>query len=83
MPEGLQAGFITSDGYTYTATCPPPENGIVRLPLKDLKQTDTALLPLSYPVFMEKYFHPATEIPFRTGTIESIELSFDGEKDVA
>jgi len=82
MPEGLHAGFITSDGYTYTMTCPPPENGIVRLPLKELKQTDTALLPPSYPVFMEKYFRPSTEIPFRIGTIESIELSFDGKKEV-
>ena len=80
MPEGLHACLITSDGYTYTANCPVPENGIVRLPLNELKQTDTALLPHSYPVFMEKYFHPSTEITFSINHIESIELSFDGEK---
>jgi hypothetical protein len=32
-------------------------------------------------VFLEKYFRPATAIPFRTGSIESIELSFEGKKD--
>lgn len=84
MPEGLHAGFITSDGYTYSMPCPPPPvDGIVRIPLTALRQTDTALLPQSYPVFMEKYFRPSTEIPFRIKTIESLELSFDGKKDVA
>lgn len=81
IPKELHAGFITSDGYTYAANCPIPENGIVHLPLSELKQTDTALLPHSYPVFMEKYFHPSTEIPFSINHIERIELSFGGKKD--
>lgn len=79
-PEGLKAGFITSDGYTYVASCPSPESDIIRIPLNSLQQTETALLPTAYPVFMKKYFNPVTVIPFRIESIESLELSFDGEK---
>ncbi|MGV8095201.1 MAG: cellulase family glycosylhydrolase [Mangrovibacterium sp.] len=83
VPEGLHVGFITSDGYTYNLPCPLQVNEIVRIPLKELRQTKTALLPNSYPVFLDKYFSPAVAIPFRTESIESIELSFDGKKDEA
>ena len=78
MPEGLRAGFITSDGYTYLASCISSADGIVRIPLSELKQTNTALLPPVYPVFLSKYFCPETELPFRIESIESLELSFDG-----
>jgi hypothetical protein len=81
-PKTLKAGFVTSDGYTYLATCPQPENDIIRIPLAELKQTETALLPNAYPVFMKKYFIPETVIPFQVESIESLELSFDGEKNV-
>jgi len=83
VPERLSVGFITTDGYTYSKLCPSPKNDIVRVPLAELRQTDTALLPNSYPVFLEKYFRPATAIPFRIGSIESIELSFEGKKGEA
>ena len=40
LPEGLSAGFVTSDGYTYKSPCPAPSSeGIIRIPLKDLRQT--------------------------------------------
>jgi len=79
MPQGLKAGFITSDGYTYLASCATPaSDGIIRVPLTELKQTNTALLPHAYPVFLDNYFRPQTELPFRTGGIESLELSFEG-----
>lgn len=74
----LEAGFITSDGYTYKASCPAPQNGIIRLPLDGLKQTTTALLPHAYPVFLKKYFEPKTEIPFQTEKIETLEISGEG-----
>ena len=45
FPEGLKAGFITSDGYTYLASCAAATDGIIRVPLQDLEQTNTALLP--------------------------------------
>ena len=78
IPEGLKAGFITSDGYTYLASCAAATDGIIRVPLQDLKQTNTALLPHAYPVFLDHYFRPQTEIPFRVEGIETLELSFDG-----
>lgn len=90
-PKNLRAGFITSDGYTYLASCPASSSTdssdsasskhLVRIPLSTLKQTKTALLPHPYPVFLEKYFTPTTEIPFSIGKIESLELSFDGKKE--
>lgn len=77
MPEHLRAGFITSDGYTYLAPCTPATDGIVRIPLSELKQTNTALLPHAYPVFLDNYFRPQTELPFRVAEIETLELSFE------
>jgi hypothetical protein len=79
-PDGLKAGFITADGFTYSAVCPPAQNGLVRLPLVAMKQGKTALLPHAYPVFLDRYFQPDTSIPFRIDAIESLELWFDGEK---
>ena len=80
LPENFSAGFITSDGYTYKGICttPSPE-GIIRIPFKDLRQTDTALLPIAYPTFLKQYFHPETEIPFQPEKIEKLELSVSGK----
>lgn len=78
MPEGLKAGFITSDGYTYLASCTAATDDIIRIPLTELRQTNTALLPHAYPVFLDNYFRPQTEIPFQVEKIESLELSFEG-----
>ena len=34
LPEGISAGFVTSDGYTYKSPCPSPSpEGIIRIPL--------------------------------------------------
>lgn len=77
---GLEAGFITSDGYTYKATCPAPENGMIRLPLSKLQQTATALLPHAYPVFLKEYFEPGTNIPFSISKIETLEISGTGQE---
>ena len=81
LPEGFSAGFVTSDGYTYKSPCPAPSSeGIIRIPLKDLRQTDTALLPIAYPTFLKQYFHPETEIAFLPERIEKLELSMSGNK---
>ena len=79
LPQGFSAGFVTSDGYTYKSLCPVPAvDGIIRIALKELRQTDTALLPIAYPTFLKQYFHPETEIPFRPEKIEKLELSMPG-----
>ena len=75
MPQTLQAGVVTTAGYTYLADCPAPDaDGVVRIPLQALKQTDTALLPLAYPSFLDPYFHPETSLPLRAADIETLEL---------
>ena len=75
MPQTLQAGVVTATGYTYLADCPVPDaDGVVRIPLSALKQTDTALLPLAYPSFLDPYFHPETPFPLRAADIETLEL---------
>ena len=80
LPQGISAGFITSDGYTYKSLCPPPTpEGIIRIPLSQLRQTDTALLPVAYPTFLKQYFQPETEIPFQTEKIEKLEISMPGD----
>lgn len=79
LPQGLSAGFITSDGYTYKSLCPAPTaEGIIRIPFTEFRQTDTALLPIAYPTFLNPYFHPETEIPFLPQKIEKLELSMPG-----
>lgn len=81
VPERLKVGFRTTDGYTYHMPCTAVStDGIARLPLSALKQTDTALLPHAYPVFLGKYFRPNTEIPFDREKIELLELSFEGKE---
>lgn len=79
-PEKLSVGFITDKGFTYSAVV-NSKQGIVRIPLSALQQTRTALLPHPYPVFLDKYFEPDTQIPFHAADIESFEISFDGEKE--
>lgn len=79
LPQGFSAGFVTSDGYTYKSLCSAlTADGIIRIPLKELRQTDTALLPIAYPTFLKQYFHPETGIPFRPEKIEKLELSMSG-----
>lgn len=78
-PKNFEVGFVTNQGYTYTALAEFKE-GIIRIPFTALKQTKTALLPHPYPSFLEEYFEPEVELPFRIEDIEKLELSFDGEK---
>ena len=78
-PGALSVGFVTGTGYTYVATVKPGK-GIIRIPLSELQQSATALLPHPYPVFLKKYFEPETRIPFHIADIEKLEISFDGEK---
>ena len=81
LPEGLSAGFVTSDGYTYKSLCPTPsKEGIIRIPFDQLRQTDTALLPVAYPSFLKQYFHPETDIPFLPEKIEKLEISIKESK---
>jgi hypothetical protein len=77
--KNLKAGFITSDGFTYMATPNRKENeSCFKIPLQDLAQDSTALLPLPYPVFLNNYFVPGVQIPFDIRKIETLEISVSG-----
>lgn len=76
----LDAGFITSRGITYSASFAPDKaGGVIKIPLSDLRQAKTAILPAPYPVFLERYFVPGTQIPFGIRDIEVLELSATGQ----
>jgi hypothetical protein len=74
--DRLKAGFITSTGFTYTAIFEPDKDtGLVKIPLSELKQDATALLPPPYPVFLERYFTPDVQLPFRIADVETLEIA--------
>jgi hypothetical protein len=78
--ERMKAGFITSDGFTYTCEF-EPDNGTepIRIPLSKLHQDKTFLLPSPYPVFLEKQFVPDVQIPFQTEAVEILEITAWGD----
>lgn len=80
-PDSLSIGFVTNTGYTYAAKIAVQGRSVHRIPLSELQQTATALLPHPYPVFLKKYFDPVVHIPFRPEDIEQLEITFDGRKD--
>ena len=71
--DTIQVGFVTTDGYTYVASC-VVNQGIVKVSLDKLHQIATALLPHAYPVFMKKYFYPTKVLPFKVENIDKIEI---------
>jgi len=76
----LKAGFVTSDGFTYTIVVSPLSlwrgaGGEVKIPLQELVQDTTALLPSPYPVFLSNYFVPDVQISFDIRKIETLEIS--------
>lgn len=78
VPDSLSAGFVTTDGFTYTMSCPKSEDGVIRIPLDRLVQGRTALLPHSYPGFQPLYFEPEVHVPFDVKKIDALQLSFTG-----
>jgi len=82
VTRAIEVGFVCGNGFTYKITVTPVNNK-ASISLSDLKQTHTALLPHSYPVFLEKYFTPDIQKPFDIRDIEKLEISIDGEKDTS
>ena len=76
--DRLKIGFVSNMGFTYTTPIILDKNTTVyRIPVSQLKQTTTALLPETYPVFLKRYFIPQTNVPFRVQDIEILEISTD------
>jgi hypothetical protein len=74
--NSFKAGFITSDGFTYTSGLNRSESeSLLKIPLQALVQDTTALLPSPYPTFLGNYFVPDVQIPFDIRKIETLEIS--------
>jgi hypothetical protein len=74
--ERLKAGFVASDGLTYTAVFKPDSDAVlVKIPLSELIQDKTNLLPAPYPVFLDRYFSPDVSAPFSVTAIETLEIA--------
>ena len=73
--DNLKIGFVTSNGFTYTSKVSLNDKGVIRVRLSDLKQDVTTLLPSPYPTFLEQTFIPDTQIPFKIGDIEMLQMS--------
>lgn len=72
----LRIGFVTTDGFTYTSKFViEKDQKRYRIPLSDLEQSRTVLLPAPYPVFLDRYFSPDVQNPFNIENIEILELS--------
>lgn len=73
--DNLKIGFVTSNGFTYTSKVYLSDKGVIRVRLSELTQDVTTLLPSPYPTFLERTFIPDTQIPFKVGDIEMLQIS--------
>lgn len=78
-PQGLNKlniGFVTNLGFTYTSLINLQSNqSVYKINISDFRQTETALLPETYPIFMKRYFYPSLNIPFHIQDIELLEIA--------
>lgn len=77
-PHDLQISLVTQKGYTYSAYVPKTDDEVVKIPLKNLKTSETQLLPQAYPVFMPSVFRPVHPVAFAAEEIEWLELKCTG-----
>lgn len=74
--SSLNIGFITTDGYTYSHRIALEKSQqVYKVAISDLQQENTALLPRPYPVFLDQYFIPKTNIDFNINNIETVNIS--------
>ena len=76
----LMVGVVTSEGITYRAKAEIDANGISRLLLSSLQQSETALLPVAYPLFMKQYFTASETTVLQLSQIQSLELMLDADR---
>lgn len=72
----INVGFITNTGFTYTYRLPLSEGQVeYQIPVSELIQSDTYLLPIAYPSYMSRTFKPEIQIPLDINNIESLTLN--------
>ena len=78
--DSLAVGFTTTEGYTYYAHAAlDGGTSVLKIPLSAMELGDTPLLPSPYPVFLDRYFTPALDVPFDHTAIELLVLSTVGQ----
>lgn len=77
----LLAGFVTSSGVTYKKVLNEKDRGIVKIPLEELTQSPTWLLPQPYPAFSVGKYTAPSEIALQSGVIQSLEISISADND--
>lgn len=78
--DSLAVGFTSTDGYThYAHVTLDGGTSLLKIPLSAMELGDTPLLPSPYPVFLDRYFSPALDVPFDHTAIELLVLATLGQ----
>lgn len=73
----LELSLISSLGITYSTFVTP--KALIEVPVTQLKQSPTLILPAPFPDFLSRRFESTTDIPFRTEDIEFVQITIHGE----
>ena len=73
--ENLKVSLLDRNGFTYSKTISVDGKGIYRIPINELAQGTTALIPAPYPVFLKREFKPDVNLEFNLNDIENVEIS--------
>lgn len=73
--DSLTVSLLDRNGFTYSKTIRTNGKGIYRIPVEELTQDETALLPAPFPVFLKREFKPDVNLDFDLSDIENIEIS--------
>ncbi|MBN2213541.1 MAG: hypothetical protein JW723_04795 [Bacteroidales bacterium] len=75
-PQVIQVGLVNNLGITHAVSLTiQPDYGEYIIPLKDLQQVKTLILPNTYPDFLPYCYEPDKAYPFDLNTSESIQFS--------
>lgn len=73
----LELSLITTQGITYSSRVEPKT--MIEIPVAQLKQSPTLILPAPFPDFLSRKFESTTAIPFKTEEIEFVQITIKGE----
>lgn len=74
--DSLNVSVVTKLGITYTSCVAlTADTKVISIPIDQMRQSPTALIPIAYPDFLPHYFSSPTQLPLSPSDIEFIELS--------
>ncbi len=72
--DSLRVLLVNSDGITFGTTITPTPGGTATIPLRELKQTSTLLVPAPYPGFLSREFTPEGKFILDSSQLEKLQL---------